>query len=107
MEQPSEEVLVEYLEAPQEPEFVLDLESNATVALEIDGLDGQPGALVLDINGIGLPVEVLGMEAAAVQIRVPSVGLSEPQAGKLYVLNAEMQLVAEVDARLHPGAPVE
>ena len=104
IERAPEQVLVEHLEnPPAEPGFVLDLESDTEVSLEIDGLDGIPGALVLDINGLGLPVAVLGMEEGVVQIRVPSVGLSEAQLGKLYVLNSDMKLIAGVDARLNPN----
>ena len=107
VEKTTEQILVEFLGEPAEqsaePAFILDLETNSEVSLEIDGLSGQPGALVLDINGIGLPVDVLGMEeSGAIQIRVPSVGLTEAQLGKLYVLNADMKLVAAVVARLNP-----
>ena len=104
IEQSTEQILVDFLEEPTEPAFVIDLQVNTEVSLEVDGLSEVPGALVLDVNGIGLPVEILGSEASMVSIKVPSVGLSEPHLGKLYVLNGDLQLVAAVDARLHPAA---
>lgn len=110
VERTTEQVLAEFLAEPtttEEPAFVLDLASNAEVSLEIDGLADTPGALVLEVNQIGLPVEVLLYEQGVLDIRVPSVGLAAAQLGKLYVLNANLQLVAAVDVRLHPGTEAE
>jgi hypothetical protein len=110
VERTTEQVLADFLAeptTPEEPAFVLDLESNAEVSLEIDGLAETPGALVLEVNQIGLPVEVLLYEQGVLDIRVPSVGLVAAQLGKLYVLNADLQLVAAVDVRLHPGTEAE
>jgi hypothetical protein len=104
IEQSTEQILTEFLTEEVAPAFVIDLESNTEVSLEIDDLTSQPGALVLEVNGIGLPVDILLWEDGVLDIRVPSVGLSEAQLGKLYVLNSDLQLMAAVDARLHPAA---
>ena len=104
VEQTLEQVLIEFLEEPSEPAFVIDLQVDTEVSVEVDGLSEVPGSLILAVNGIGLPVEILGSEGNLVDIKVPSVGLSEAQLGKLYVLNLDSQLVAAVDARLHPAA---
>ena len=105
VEQTTEVIIAEFLgEVEAEPAIVIDLEADTEVTLEVDGLDGAPGTLVLDINGIGFPVEILGAEQGLVSVRIPSVGLTEAQLGKLYVLNADQQLVSAIDARLHPAA---
>jgi len=105
VEQTTEVIMAEFLgELETKPAFVIDLQVDTEVTLEVDGLDGTPGTLVLDVNGIGLPIEILSSETGLVDIKVPSVGLTEAQLGKLYVLNADMQLVAAIDARLHPAA---
>ena len=107
IEKSTEQILGEFLGEPVAeqaiPEFVLELASHTEVSLELDGLDAAPGALVLEINGVGLPLEVLLFDGGIATIRVPSVGLNEPMLGKLYVLNGDLQLVSSVDARLHPG----
>jgi hypothetical protein len=108
IEQTTEQILSEFLDpgaasAPVDPAFIVDLQVNQEVGLQIDDLSEAPGSLVLEVNGIGLPVEIIAWESGVLEIRVPSVGISEATLGKLYVLNTESALVASVDARLHPA----
>jgi hypothetical protein len=68
--------------------------------LALPGLAAAPTAAALEVNGIGLPVQVVTFTPEMVQIAVPLMGLSQPMPAKLYIFNAEMQPLVEMDVLL-------
>ena len=84
------------------PEFELTVSQPAELAAS--GLGNLPGAVAIEVNGIGLPTPITLWENDRLQIMVPAIGLSGPTPAKLYVFNAQMETMAMVEVLLVTAA---
>ena len=107
IEEEMEEAPVEFadtdivsVEAEETPEAILTLIVGEAASLEAEGLGNQPGAVAIEVNGIGLRVPVNNWKDDLLEINVPQIGLTESTLAKLYLFDSEMTPLATLDVEL-------
>ena len=84
----------------------LQLISGEPYKLDVTGLPPEQGDIVLEINQLGLRVDVTQWTAREVRFVVPTVALPQATSAKLHLIDAEGRLRSSIDVDiLPPRAP--
>ena len=78
---------------------VLQLVTDRQNTLMVEGFGNVAGNAALQVNGLGLPLKVAWTNEKLV-LDVPMIGMVEPTPAKLYLFDAEMNVLAELDVEL-------
>lgn len=102
-----EEQIAEQPVEEAEVEPMLQLQVGKPASLETEGLGDDPGAVAIEINGVGLPVAVKSWTDKLLQIDVPVVGLNGPTQAKLHLFDANGQPIASIPVELIQATEAE
>ncbi|WP_145229115.1 hypothetical protein [Gimesia algae] len=81
----------------------LVLESGKLFQLSAEGLGGEQGMVVLEINEMGLPAKIEKWEDNILAFQTPQIGLAKVTEAKMHVMNSKGQLLATLDISLLPA----
>lgn len=85
----------------EEPvEQVLQLVTDRQNTLVVEGFGNVAGNAALEVNGLGLPLKVVSWNNEQLVLDVPMIGLVEPTPAKLFLFDAEMKVLAEIEVEL-------
>ncbi|MBD3676341.1 MAG: hypothetical protein HUJ26_22760 [Planctomycetaceae bacterium] len=85
----------------EEPvEQVLQLVTDRQNTLVVEGFGNVAGNAALQVNGLGLPLKVVAWNNEQLVLDVPMIGMVEPTPAKLFLFDAEMKVLAEIDVEL-------
>jgi len=83
-----------------EEQAILQLVTDRENTLIRPGLGNVPGNAALQVNGLGLPLNVVTWTNEKLVLEVPMIGLLEPTAAKLFLFDAEMEIIGELPVEL-------
>jgi hypothetical protein len=81
----------------------LTLISGQAYQLAAEHLGEEPGVVVLEVNGVGLPVSLVEWRPDGFEFVVPTVALQQPTPGQLHVINSLGQLLGSMPVDLLPA----
>ena len=93
--------------AAEEVAPLLQLAVGKPASLEAEGLGTQPGAVAIEVGGIGLPTQVTTWSDQLLVINVPLMGLNGPTPAKLHLFDANGQAIATIPVELVLPAEAE
>jgi hypothetical protein len=96
-------VAVEQISLVQLTDTLPEIPSNATFKMQVAGLGAAKGIAAVEVNGVGMPAELLEWNGDSVVIRLPAVGLSQPAISNLYVLQADGSMVKDLKFKMLPA----
>jgi len=96
-------VAVEQISLVQVGETLPEIPSNATFRMQVAGMAPTKGMAAVEINGVGMPAEVLEWNGDSVVVRLPSVRLTEPLVSQLYILQSDGSMAKNMKFKMLPA----
>jgi hypothetical protein len=96
----NETVVVEEPVAEEAAEPMLQLLVGKPNSLEAERLGDTPGAVALEVGGIGLPMQIRSWTDTMLIIDVPSMGLNGPTPAMLHLFDSNGQPLASIPVEL-------